>query len=128
MALFPLHRYSTRIYSEVNEMHRMNPAEGHNMPYWWSGLLGFFSVLSLQDYVFILGALISAFFTIKTYYAKRKEEKERMDEERKRTALMENYLSTVMIKPESERPAAIEVVSEAMKKAQVTYGDSRQTS
>ncbi|MFP2504619.1 hypothetical protein [Buttiauxella gaviniae] len=109
-------------------MHRMNPAEGHNMPYWWSGLLGFFSVLSLQDYVFILGALISAFFTIKTYYAKRKEEKERMDEERKRTALMENYLSTVMIKPESERPAAIEVVSEAMKKAQVTYGDSRQTS
>lgn len=98
------------------------------MPYWWSGLLGFFSVLSLQDYVFILGALISAFFTIKTYYAKRKEEKERMDEERKRTALMENYLSTVMTKPESERPAAIEVVSEAMKKAQVTYGDSRQTS
>lgn len=51
-----------------------------------------------------------------------------MDEERKRTALMENYLSTVMAKPESERPAAIEVVSEALKKAQVTYGDTGQTS
>lgn len=98
------------------------------MPYWWSGLLGFFSVLSLQDYVFIIGALISAFFTIKTYYAKRKEEKERMDEERKRTALMESYLSTVMAKPEHERPAAIEVVSEALKKAQVTYGDTSQAS
>jgi cell division protein FtsL len=105
----------------------MNPAEGHNMPYWWSGLLGFFSVLSLQDYVFIIGALISAFFTIKTYYAKRKEEKERMEEERKRTAIMENYLKAQMEKPESDRPAAIEVVSDAIKKAQVSHGDSRQT-
>ncbi|HBQ5923941.1 TPA: hypothetical protein L7623_005475, partial [Klebsiella pneumoniae subsp. pneumoniae] len=56
-------------------MQRMNPTDGHNLPYWWSALLGIFSVLSLQDYVFIIGALISAFFTIKTYYAKRKEER-----------------------------------------------------
>ncbi len=63
-------------------MQRMNPTDGHNLPYWWSALLGIFSVLSLQDYVFIIGALISAFFTIKTYYAKRKEERERLDEEK----------------------------------------------
>lgn len=69
-------------------MQRMNPTDGHNMPYWWSGLLGFFSVLSLQDYVFILGALISAYFTIKTYYAKRKEERERLDEEKKKNAVI----------------------------------------
>ncbi len=67
-------------------MQRMNPTDGHNMPYWWSGLLGF-SVLSLQDYVFILGALISAYFTIKTYYAKRKEERERLDEEKKNAVI-----------------------------------------
>ncbi|EHL6270600.1 hypothetical protein Q0S10_22190 [Escherichia coli O28/42:H37] len=48
-------------------MQRMNPTDGHNLPYWWSTLLGLFSVLSLQDYVFILGALVSAYFTIKTY-------------------------------------------------------------
>ncbi|HFK4647175.1 TPA: hypothetical protein ACG0MY_000104 [Serratia marcescens] len=47
-------------------------------------LLGFFSLLLLQDYVFIVGALISAFFTSKTYYAKRKEERERLAEERRR--------------------------------------------
>ena len=65
-------------------MQRMNPTDGHNLPYWWSTLLGLFSVLSLQDYVFILGALVSAYFTIKTYYAKRKEERERLEEEKKR--------------------------------------------
>lgn len=32
-------------------MQRMNPTDGHNLPYWWSTLLGLFSVLSLQDYV-----------------------------------------------------------------------------
>lgn len=54
-------------------MQRMNPTNGHDLPYWWSAALGLFSLLSLQDYVFIIGALVSAFFTIKTYYAKRKK-------------------------------------------------------
>jgi lipid-A-disaccharide synthase-like uncharacterized protein len=58
-------------------MHRMNPTDGHNLPYWWSSLLAGFSVLSLQDYVFIVGAVISAYFTIKTYYTKRQDERER---------------------------------------------------
>lgn len=97
-------------------MHRMNPTEGHNLPYWWSGLLGFFSVLSLQDYVFIIGAVISAYFTIKTYYAKRQEEKERLNEEKKRTHLLANYLNESSKKSEGERPAAAEVVTEAMRR------------
>ncbi|EOW0181930.1 TPA: hypothetical protein ACS3VG_004321 [Klebsiella aerogenes] len=97
-------------------MQRMNPTDGHNLPYWWSALLGFFSVLSLQDYVFIIGALISAFFTIKTYYAKRKEERERLDEEKKRTQLLASYLAEAARKPDSDRPAAVEVVAEAMKR------------
>lgn len=80
-------------------MQRMNPTDGHNMPYWWSGLLGFFSVLSLQDYVFILGALISAYFTIKTYYAKRKEERERLDEEKKEHSY---WLGTLLMWPLSQ--------------------------
>lgn len=97
-------------------MQRMNPTNGHDLPYWWSAALGLFSLLSLQDYVFIIGALVSAFFTIKTYYAKRKEERERMAEERKRTQLLENYLSDVGKKPHSDRPATAEVVTEAMRR------------
>lgn len=71
----------------------MNPTDGNNLPYWWSTLLAGFSLLSLQDYVFIIGALLSAFFTIKTYYAKRKEERDRLEEEKKRTILLEKYLA-----------------------------------
>ena len=97
-------------------MQRMNPTDGHNLPYWWSGLLGFFSILSLQDYVFILGALISAYFTIKTYYAKRKEERERLNEEKKRTQLLADYLADVVKKPEHTRPATAEVVTEALRR------------
>ncbi|SCC62084.1 hypothetical protein [Kosakonia oryziphila] len=97
-------------------MQRMNSTDGHNLPYWWSSLLAGFSLLSLQDYVFILGALISAYFTIKTYYAKRKEERQRLEEERKRTRLLEEYLHDVANKPAHERPASAEVVTEAMKK------------
>ncbi|MGJ3536471.1 hypothetical protein [Citrobacter portucalensis] len=97
-------------------MQRMNPTDGHNLPYWWSTALGVFSLLSLQDYVFILGALISAYFTIKTYYAKRKEERERLEEEKKRTQLLANYLAEVGKKPHTARPAAAEVVTEAMRR------------
>jgi hypothetical protein len=59
--------------------------------------------------------LISAFFTIKTYYAKRKEERERLDEE-KRTQLLASYLADVSAKPGGDRPASAEVVTEALKR------------
>lgn len=97
-------------------MQRMNPTNGHDLPYWWSAALGVFSLLSLQEYVFILGALISAYFTIKTYYAKRKEERERIEEEKKRTQLLADYLADVSKKPHSDRPASAEVVTEAMRR------------
>lgn len=102
-------------------MQRMNPTDGHNLPYWWSTALGVFSLLSLQDYVFILGALISAYFTIKTYYAKRKEEREGLEEEKKRTQLLADYLADVSQKPHSDRPASAEVVTEAMRR--ITSGE-----
>ena len=94
------------------KMHPDNP----NLPYWWSACLGFFSLLSLQDYVFIVGAIISAFFTIKTYYAKRRDEQEHLAEERKRTQILQNYLHEVSAKPESERPASVEIAAEAMRR------------
>ncbi|HKN04414.1 MAG TPA: hypothetical protein VJY31_10750 [Buttiauxella sp.] len=96
-------------------MHRMNPADGHNLPYWWSTALGVFSLLSLQDYVFILGALISAFFTIKTYYAKRKEEHQRAEEDRARTQLLKKYLEEVRDTPHPDKPRTATVVAESLR-------------
>ncbi|MBW5867474.1 hypothetical protein H0I69_06555 [Yersinia enterocolitica] len=89
----------------------------NSLTYWWSALLGVFSLLSLQDYVFILGAVVSAFFTIKTYYAKRQEEKARLLEETRRTNVIEAFLSNADKKPIKDRSAAVGVVVEATKKA-----------
>lgn len=93
-------------------MHRMD-SSSHQMPYWWSACLAFFSTLTLYDCVFCIGAAISAFFTIKTYYASRRERRQQLEEERKRTEMLRTYLDSVIAKPESERPTAAEVVAKA---------------
>ncbi|WBV22604.1 hypothetical protein [Pantoea piersonii] len=93
-------------------MHRMD-SSSHQMPYWWSACLAFFSTLSLYDYVFCVGAAISAFFTIKTYYASRRERRQQLEEECKRTEMLRAYLNSVIAKPESERPTNAEVLAKA---------------
>jgi hypothetical protein len=96
-------------------MQRMNPTDGHNLPYWWSALLGIFSVLSLQDYVFIIGALISpSSQSRRITQSARKSESDWM--KRKRTQLLASYLADVSAKPGSDRPASAEVVTEALKR------------
>lgn len=71
--------------------------------------------VALQDYVFILGALISAFFTIKTYYAKRKEERQRAEEDRARTQLLKKYLEEVRDTPHPDKPRTATVVAESLR-------------
>jgi len=93
-------------------MHCMD-STSHQMPYWWSAWLAFFSTLTLYDCVFCVGAAISAFFTIKTYYASRRERRQQLEEDRKRTEMLRAYLDSVIAKPESERPTAAEVVAKA---------------
>lgn len=95
----------------------MKMPNSNSLTYWWSSSLGVFSLLSLHDYIFILGAVISAYFTIKTYYAKRREEKARLLEEMKRTSIIETFLSNADKKPIKDRSAAVAVVVEATKKA-----------
>lgn len=94
----------------------MKPIEGHNLPHWWLSMLSVFAILTLHDYVFIAQAAISAWLAIKTYYAKRREERNRLAEEQKRTRLLEAYLSEMATRPAHERPATAEVLAKAMKK------------
>ena len=94
----------------------MKLIEGHNQPHGWLSMLGVFSFLSLHDYVFLVQAAISACFTIKTYYAKRREERNRLAEEQKRTRLLEAYLREMATRPAHERPATAEMLTKAMKK------------
>ncbi|CNC23395.1 putative bacteriophage protein [Yersinia frederiksenii] len=104
---------------------RMEPVTSHNLPYWWSLALGVFSLLSLQDYIFILGAVISAFFTIKTYYAKRREENARLLEEQKRTEILRTFLNNATTLPISDRSAAVEIVAEAVKRSEESYEQAK---
>ncbi|CNE42432.1 hypothetical protein [Yersinia intermedia] len=104
---------------------RMEPVTSQNLPYWWSLALGVFSLLSLQEYIFILGAIISAFFTIKTYYAKRREEKARLIEEQKRTEILREFLNDATIRPIAERSAAVEIVAEAIKRNEELYEQAK---
>ena len=96
----------------------------HQMPYWWSACLAFFSTLTLYDCVFCIGAAISAFFTIKTYYASRHERRQLLEEERKRTEMLRYYLDSVIAEPESERATAAEVVAKATEGTGMTDADS----
>jgi|GEM_PF-548606 len=104
-------------------VYRMD-STSHQMPYWWSACLAFFSTLTLYDCVFCIGAAISAFFTIKTYYASRRERRQQLEEERKRTEMLRAYLDSVIAKPESERPTAAEVMAKATEGERKTDDDT----
>lgn len=93
-------------------MQKMNSSSGH---YWWSSLLGLFSILSLQDYVFILGALVSVVFTIKTYYANRKEKRQSAEQDKARTQLLKEYLQDVRSTQHPDKPRTATVITEALR-------------
>lgn len=75
-------------------MLRMNTSNGF-WPYVWSGITGFLTMLTLQDVLFALGAVVTALFTWLTYrsnnrrnQAQIEESRQRTEEERKRTEIL----------------------------------------
>lgn len=58
----------------------------NRLSYWWTSATAFFSTLSIQDYVFVLGAIFSAYMTWRTYKANLREKADKKAEEQKRTA------------------------------------------
>ncbi|WP_145529209.1 hypothetical protein [Yersinia alsatica] len=87
--------------------------EQSQLPYWWTGTLALFSALSLQDYIFILGAVISVIFTIKTYYVNLHEKAAIIKEEQRRTEILRDFLRNKTI---DNIPAAIAVCNDALHK------------
>ncbi|CNH40158.1 putative bacteriophage protein [Yersinia frederiksenii] len=87
--------------------------EQSQLPYWWTGTLALFSALSLQDYIFILGTVISVIFTIKTYYVNLHEKAAIIKEEQRRTEILRDFLRNKTIE---NIPAAIAVCNDALHK------------
>ncbi|CNH58378.1 putative bacteriophage protein [Yersinia massiliensis] len=87
--------------------------EQSQLPYWWAGMLSLFSALSLQDYIFILGTMISIIFTVKTYYVNVREKNAIIIEEQRRTELLRCFLSNA---PVIDISTAIAVCNDALDK------------
>ncbi len=68
-------------------MLRMNTNNGF-WSYFWSGLTGFFAMLTLQDVLFALGFVITATFTWLTYRSNDRKNKAAIEEDRKRTDIL----------------------------------------
>jgi len=68
-------------------MLRMNTSNGF-WSYFWSGLTGFFAMLTLQDVLFALGFAITAIFTWLTYRSNDRKNKAAIEEDRKRTDIL----------------------------------------
>ncbi|CNH94761.1 hypothetical protein [Yersinia pekkanenii] len=78
--------------------------EQSQLPYWWTGFLALFSALCLQDYIFILGTVISVIFTIKTYYVNLRAKDAIIKEEQRRTEILRDILRN---KTAADIPAVI---------------------
>lgn len=68
-------------------MHRMNTSNGF-WSYFWSGVTGFFAMLTLQDVLFALGFVITGVFTYLTYRSNDRKNKAAIEEDRKRTEIL----------------------------------------
>ena len=68
-------------------MHRMNTSNGY-WSYFWSGVTGFFAMLTLQDVLFALGFIITGIFTWLTYRSNDRKNKAAIEEDRKRTEIL----------------------------------------
>ncbi|AER33614.1 hypothetical protein [Pantoea ananatis] len=68
-------------------MFRMNTQNGF-WPYLWSGMTGFFAMLTLQDVLFALGFAITATFTWLTYRSNNRKNQAAIEEDRKRTDIL----------------------------------------
>ncbi|WP_145555660.1 hypothetical protein [Yersinia canariae] len=94
--------------------------EQSQLPYWWAGSLALFSALSLQDYIFILGTVISVIFTVKTYYVNLREKDAIIKEEQRRTEILRDFLRN---KTAENTPAAIAICNDALRN--VIYSQSK---
>ena len=68
-------------------MLRMNTRNGY-WSYFWSGVKGFFAMLTLQDVLFALGLIITGVFTWLTYRSNDRKNKAAIEEDRKRTEIL----------------------------------------
>lgn len=87
---------------------------GSWITYLWATVTAGTALLSLQDYTFIIGTVVGAIYTIRTYRINKAAKLASIADEKRRTDLYADFLRNY--NPEKP-PAAIEIVHEALQRA-----------
>jgi len=82
--------------------------------YFWATVTAGTALLSLQDYTFIIGTVIGAIYTIRTFRVNRAEKLAVIAATKERTKLYADYLKNI---DPAKPPAAMEIVHEALQRA-----------
>lgn len=87
---------------------------GSWITYLWATVTAGTALLSLQDYTFIIGTVIGAIYTIRTYRINKAAQLAAMADKQRRTDLYAEWLKNY---DPSKPPAALEIVNEALQRA-----------
>lgn len=87
---------------------------GSWITYLWATVTAGTALLSLQDYTFIIGTVIGAIYTIRTFRINRAEKLASIADKQRRTELYADFLKNY---DPAKPPAAVEIVHEALQRA-----------
>lgn len=87
---------------------------GSWITYLWATVTAGTALLSLQDYTFIIGTVVGAIYTIRTYRINKAAQLASMADKKRRTDLYAEFLNNY---DPAKPPAAIEIVHEALQSA-----------
>lgn len=107
-------------------MFRMNTSNGF-WSYFWSGLTGFFAMLTLQDVLFALGFAITATFTWLTYRSNDRKNKAAIEEDRKRTDILKAAYARGDVANITEAAAIVKSIDAELNPQDSMNGNSSKT-
>lgn len=105
----------------------MNTSNGF-WSYFWSGLTGFFAMLTLQDVLFALGFAITATFTWLTYRSNDRKNKAAIEEDRKRTDILKAAYARGDVSNIPEAVKIVESIDSQLQPQDPLNGNSLKTS
>lgn len=97
-----------------NWIHNALSTVGSWITYLWATVTAGTALLSLQDYTFIIGTVVGAICTIRTYRINKAAKLASIADEKRRTDLYAEFLRNY---DPAKPPAAIEIVHEALQRA-----------
>lgn len=100
-------------------MHRMNDSSGNAVTQLFAWIATFAAGvgISTQDVVYMFFGAVGLVVSLASYANGRLDARRERKEEQKRTQMLSDYLNSISDKPAHERPAAVSIAIEALKKA-----------